>query len=134
MKSNFSNILLPFLFIALFSFSTQVFAQSEITFNLNLKPQLTDSTFVPGRDVVEIVGSIYPLRMSQGLKLKDTAPVDSIYSVTVDFPRRHTGDRLSYNYVLKTESETMREPMSRELQLRNGEFNLDVLNFGSFAW
>lgn len=108
-------------------------AQSTITFQVNLKPQLKDSVFIPGRDAVTLTGNIYPITNGE-ITLKDEAPRDSIYTVEVKFPGSYTGKKLEYNFVLETEQQTIKESMPRQLGIRSGTFTLDALYFDSFAW
>lgn len=117
----------------LFFFSHQGQAQAQITFQLNLKPQLEDSVFIPGRDVVKLKGNTYPLTGS-GITLVDASPKDSVYSVEVRFPGSANGNRISYNFVLETEPKTLKESMPRQLRLSRGKRELDALYFDSFAW
>lgn len=112
---------------------SSVAAQSTVTFNLNLKPQLEDSLFIPGRDFVEIKGDGYPLNMNSN-RLTDTAPRDSIYSITLRFARSDLNKNLDYSYILHVNGEQIRENMSRSIRIQPGEHDLDALHFNSFAW
>lgn len=113
--------------------SQNSYAQSKITFQVNLKPQLEDSVFIPGRDQVKLKGNQYPLT-GKGITLHDSAPKDSVYTVEVSFPGHASGKEISYNFILETEPRTITESMPRELLVRNGEHTLDALYFDSFAW
>lgn len=106
-------------------------AQSEVTFKVNLKPQLEDSVFIPGRDQIYLQGNVYPL--SSGQKT-DHAPADSVYEVSVRFPSRVVGQQLSYNFFIDTPQNTKEEQMPRNLQIRSRDQELDALYFDSFAW
>lgn len=122
-----------FLFCTLFSLDS--YAQATVTFNLNLKPQLEDSTFIPVTDVIELVGDLSPLGRNRVLRLRDLAPKDSIYTVEVEFPRRFNQRTLTYNFVLRTEIRgVFRESLPRTLLLRTGTVELDPFYFDAFAW
>lgn len=114
--------------------STSLLAQSSVTFNVNLKPQLVDSSFVPGRDQIEIIGNIRPLSMLRGYVLTDTEPVDSVYSVTMNFSTRFNRNTLTYNFVMTANSIKLTEVLERNLTLQNREVSLDALYFNAFAW
>lgn len=113
--------------------SQNSYAQTKITFQVNLKPQLEDSVFIPGRDLVKLKGNQYPLT-GKGITLRDSAPKDSVYTVEVSFPGHASGKKISYNFILETEPKTINESMPRQLLIRNGEHTLDALYFDSFAW
>lgn len=68
--------------------SSIINAQTSITFNVNLKPQLEDSSFIPGRDNLKIVGDLYPIITPNPYYLVDEEPIDSIYSITIRFSSR----------------------------------------------
>jgi len=130
----FKNTFLTFAIILItIGYSDFAYAQSSITFQVNLKPQLEDSVFVPGRDVAKITGNTYPLT-GRGVILEDTSPKDSIYTVEVKFPGSATGKEISYNFVLNVDEKVINESMPRSIRLRKGDFKLDALYFDSFAW
>ena len=125
--------LFTLLFIVLFT--TDTYAQSKITFNLNLKPQLEDSTFIPQTDIVEIIGDLSPLGRNRRLRLRDLEPVDSVYTVEIDFPRRFRNSTLTFNYIITTQlNGVFRESLPRTLALRPGQVELEAFYFNAFAW
>jgi len=130
---NYVKYLLWGLLIALATTNVGL-AQSEVTFKVNLKPQLEDSVFIPGRDQIYLQGNVYPLSNRQKTYLKDHAPADSVYEVSVRFPSRVIGQQLSYNFFIQTPQNTKEEQMPRNLQLRSRDQELDALYFNSFAW
>lgn len=115
-------------------FSVSMYAQSKITFNINLKPQLEDSTFVPGRDNVQLTGSIYPLTSANPTYLIDSEPIDSIYSVTISFPNRVRNQTLTYNFEMLIDYQKRKESLPRNLLISLSEVELDALYFDAFAW
>lgn len=132
MKTHFNKFLLLFVILG---FTTPIIAQStEVTFNLNLKPQLVDSTFIPGRDYVMVVGDLYPLKGINPFYLTDTSPVDSVYSITVRFPGRTMNQSLIFNFEMVLDQRKQKEMMPRSVLLSGGELKLDPLYFNSFAW
>lgn len=137
MKHRITTInLYALLFIAVTSVNT--FAQSEVTFNVNMLPQLRDSAFVPGRDVLKIVGNIYPIDNNREYILEDLEPIDSVYSITINFSSRFRGNTLKYNFEMIINEErqprTLTEVMERTLLLRAADTSLDPLYFNAFAW
>lgn len=107
-------------------------AQSTVIFNVNLQPSLKDSAFVPGRDIIQVKGNIYPLS-TRPVQLTD-ADSDSIYTAEIRFTSRYVGEQLEYNFEIVKPNETETERMSRKLNLRSGETELPALYFNAFAW
>lgn len=128
------KFLLTSLFLVSILTSSSIIAQSSVTFNVNLKPQLEDSSFVPGRDMLEIIGDIRPLSMLRTFRLTDTEPVDSVYSVTLNFSTRFNRQMLTYNFIMTANSVKLTEVLERNLTLQNREVSLDALYFNAFAW
>ncbi len=79
----------------------EVKAQVKVTFNLDLRAQIEDGSFIPGRDRAEVMGDIYPLTRSRNYQLRDLSPSDSVYSVEITFGRRFLNSELNYNYIIK---------------------------------
>lgn len=113
--------------------SGSVFAQ-KVTFNVNLKPQLEDSTFIPGRDQIKVVGSIQPINLATPYYLTDQEPIDSIYSVTINFSPRFRNQTITYNFEMTANYRKLTETLERQLLIRQGEVSLDPLYFNAFAW
>lgn len=128
------KFLLTSLFLISIFTSGSLIAQSSVTFNVNLKPQLEDSTFVPGRDKLEIIGDIRPLSMLRAFQLTDTEPIDSVYSVTLNFSTRFNRQTLTYNFIMTANDVKLTEVLERNLTLQNREVSLDALYFNAFAW
>jgi len=127
--------IVPFLLIScivLFS-SNAAFAQ-KVTFNVNLKPQLEDSTFIPGRDQLKVIGSVQPISLATPYYLTDQEPIDSVYSVTINFSPRYRNQTIIYNFEMTVNYRKIAEDLERELYLQQGESTLDALYFNAFAW
>ena len=121
------------LFIGFIALSTTSFAQTKVTFNLNLKPMLLDSTFIPGQEFLEIKGDFSPFTRTTRFQMTDEAPLDSVYSVTLDFPRRYNGQTLTYNYVIRSLIARERnEFLPRTLDLKGKEIVDPPYYFDSF--
>jgi hypothetical protein len=123
-----------FLLSALLFLAPQIVkAQSStVTFNVILKGQLEDSSFVPGRDYVRVTGNIPPL--NRPLILKDTAPIDSIFSGEITFSSRFNNQQLRYNYELVIDRRVTAEDTPRTLPLNGQDVILPPLHFNAFAW
>lgn len=128
-------LLLLLMSIGILSGVESAVAQTTVTFNVNLKPQLENGDFIPGRgDKIELTGNIIPLRPGVYLRMRDQEPIDSVYSVTVPFSRNQQDRSLSYNYVLTIDGETLSEDSPHRIVLRGRAINLDALYFGSNVW
>ncbi len=114
---------------------TDIIAQSaDITFNVNLQPQLKDSIFIPGRDRLIVTGNQYPFNQPD-TKLTDTStPKDSVYTVTLKFFRRDFNKTFNYSFVMYIDGEPIRESMVRQINVRPEDQDLDALYFDAFAW
>ena len=131
MKNYLTSIIASFLILAV---SIPASAQNTVTFKINLKPQLEDSIFVPGRDVALLQGNIFPLTPTNRVQLTEGSEVDSIYTVDVNFPFTAVDKELTYTYILKTPEEEIKEMNPRFLRIRKGDRELDALYFNTFAW
>jgi hypothetical protein len=121
-------------FFIVIGFSITGFSQSTITFNVNLKPQLEDSTFVPGRDQLKIVGDLYPINTPNPYYLLDEEPIDSVYTITIRFSSRFRNQMLSYNFEMMTNYIRNVEVLPRSIHLQSREVELDPIYFNAFAW
>ncbi len=123
------------LFVTLFLIVFTIVAEAQsVTFNVNLKPQLEDSSFVPGRDELKIVGDLYPLNTPTPYILFDEEPIDSVYSITVRFSSRFRNQTLTYNFEMLSNYVRLTEVLPRNLQLQGREVDLDAMYFNAFAW
>lgn len=101
---------------------------------MNLKPQLEDSSFIPGRDNLKIVGDLYPIITPNPYYLVDEEPIDSIYSITIRFSSRFRNQMLTYNFEMMANYIRTVEVLPRSIQLQSREVELDPLYFNAFAW
>jgi len=106
-----------------------------VTFNVNMKPMLEDSSFVPGQDVLRVTGNIYPLGPNQFVQLRDTSPRDSIFSAEVRFTNPQPNEVLEYTFqILRPENQIERERGMRRIPLRSTDMDLPPIYFNAFAW
>ena len=124
------------LFVAaalLLTSTIEVQAQHKVTFQINLKPMLEDSTFIPGQDYVQVTGSFSPIS-TRPVRLYDTNPVDSIYTAEVRFSSRYSNQELEYNFEIVSPDSKKKERLPRKVSLRSREIELQPLYFDAFAW
>ncbi len=99
-----------------------------------MKGALEDSLFIPSTDKIILMGDVRPLKGIDDIYLHDEEPTDSIFTAEVTFKRYLDGKRVSYNYVLDTQSKKYEEPRPRTLQLTGNEMILPPIQFGATAW
>lgn len=128
------NIFSALVVIILLVLSSDIYARQQVTFNVNLKPQLEDSIFIPGRDQLQLVGDLQPINTARPYFLTDSEPIDSVYSVTINFPGRFRNRTLTYNFEMTINYIKQTEDLERQLLLQLGEIELDALYFNAFAW
>lgn len=109
---------------------TNLKAQTEVTFNINLQPLLADSSFIPGMHFLEVRGDLRPFTRTTAFQMKDDAEIDSVYSVTLNFPRRYNGETLTFNYFIKSiRGGERKEFLPRYLRLNGREIELPPYYF-----
>ena len=123
------------LILILFLISSNIVGQtSKITFSVNIKPQLVDSVFIPGRDQLKLVGDLYPINNSIPYYLIDEEPIDSVYSITIRFGSRFRNQLLNYNFEMMANYIKYTEVMPRTVQLQGRDVELYPIYFNAFAW
>lgn len=126
---------LPFL-IFLFagsSISAAVSAQTRLTFRIDMRPQMKDRTFLPGRHAVEVAGNRLPFSKTHTVALRDRPPVDSIYVATVHFPSLSNGKVLQYRFLIRADNTAVAERRYRIQRLRQQKAVLPIVRFNSFG-
>lgn len=115
--------------------ASSVSAQTKVTFNVNMKPMLEDSTFIPGQDILRVKGDLQPFTRVTTFQLSDEQPIDSVYSVTVNFPRRYTDQTLTFNYFIQTLNRgTLQESLPRYIELKGMDVNHPPYVFDTFPF
>ncbi len=119
-----------------FCFAAYAQAQTKVHFNLDMKYALQNGLFSPLTEDVMLKGNISPLGESafQWVELKDTAPVDSIYTAVIEFPAIYDDQLLEYNFIIKRILTNEHEDRKRELTLSGTEEDLPDIKFNSYDW
>ena len=109
--------------------------QTKITFNIDMRPQIEDSTFIPAIHSIKLAGNQLPFSKTRKIKMRDRAPVDSIYSATVYFPSIVNDTFLEYNFLIKTPGgKVIQEQKVRLLQLEKQRESIPPSFFGKFGY
>lgn len=128
------SITVIFFTIAFFT-SISASAQTKITFNVDMKPMLEDSSFIPGQDILRVKGDLQPFTRVTTFQLNDEQPIDSVYSVTINFPRRYTDQTLTFNYFIQTLNRgTLQESLPRYIELKGMEISHPPYVFNTFPF
>ncbi len=115
--------------------SSDVLAQTEVTFRVNLRQLMRDSTFVPGRDLVRVKGDLRPFSRVNTFVMEQDEKNDSVYTVTINFPRRYNGEELTYNYFLQIAYRgNVEEDLPRYLKLTGRKTEIVPLEFNSYPF
>lgn len=121
---------------AIICFATYAQAQTKVSFQIDMKYALQKGMFNDLTNAVMLKGDKSPLGTSviQYVQLKDTAPVDSIYTAVIEFPSTHDGKLLEYNFVIKKLLTSEQEDRVRQITLNGGEMELPAIVFNSYDW
>ena len=131
MKNVLNKILGIVILVAIAGTAT---AQSQVTFQLNLKQQMKDSAFVPPQHSVVVTGNQLPFTSLNSFKMRDTEPVDSVYSAQVRFPSSEIGKTLKFKFEIKRpKKNNLTERQPRLLRIEEGTNTLRPDYFNSFA-
>lgn len=128
--TKYGGLIFALFFIAI---PTITSAQTEATFRIDMRPQIKDSTFIPGEHTVELSGNQLPFSNIRTIEMNDTAPIDSIYTATIHFPSPTNDKVLKYNFLIKTTDEKITERRPRLLPLRRQKQTLPIVLFNSFS-
>ncbi|MEX0845423.1 MAG: hypothetical protein WD022_09070 [Balneolaceae bacterium] len=108
-------------------------AQTTVTFNIDLKAMMKDSTFIPGQDFIQVTGSLYPLGNRRAVRLKDEEPVDSVFTAEVEFSRRNNDENLKFNFEIVKPDELISEKGRRTITLTGQNIIIPPVGFNSFV-
>lgn len=107
----------------------RAFAQSAVTFRVDMREPIKENNFVPSEDNVFIKGNQLPFSSTRMLELEDKAPKDSIYAASVQFSSIVNGKNLSYHFLIRRGSKKIDEQNNRSLVLSNEDIRLPVVGF-----
>ena len=109
-------------------------AQIEVSFNVNMKQDILDGYFDPTLDRLEITGDLYPLTRNRNYRLRDTEPIDSVYTVELTFPRRFLNQTLNYNFIMdRFNNPDVREGKIRTMRLFERKINVAPHLFDAYV-
>lgn len=107
-------------------------AQTTVTFRIDMRVQMKDSTFISGDHSIELKGNLIPFSDIHTISLHN-ASSDSIFATTVRFPSLVNEEILKYKYIIRTEDEIIKERRFRLLPLKGQEETLPIAGFNNFA-
>ena len=99
-----------------------------------MRPQIKDSTFIPATHTIKLAGNQLLFSKTRKIKIRDLAPIDSIYTTTVHFPSIVNDEFLEYHFSIKSPNEkVIQEQKVRLLQLEKKE-TIPPAFFGKFGY
>jgi hypothetical protein len=122
------------LFALIFTQFLIVQAQTTVTFNVDLRPMMKDSTFIPGQDFLQVNGNLYPFGLNRPVRMSDNTPKDSIFTAEVQFSRRFNNERLKYYFEIVKPDETLSESSNRFVHLNGQDIILPPVGFNSYVY
>lgn len=125
------------LLVALIILQNSAFAQSSVTFRVDIENYIKEGKFDPETDRVELFGDIMPLRNTRAVVMEPEDEEGSyIYTATVQFRSFDEGKTLNFRYRLVTERRIYNEDdiLPRSLTIRAGVMNLGADWFNLMAF
>lgn len=124
------------LLVTIFSISgfNSLYAQTNVTFKVNIQYLTEDQSFDPERDQVELIGNRHPLSATRPLEMLQDEDDPDLFSVEVTFPSDMVNVQLEYQYRVQLNHRYHNEDLPRSLRIPSGDQTLDALHFNSYAW
>ncbi|REL24801.1 hypothetical protein DYD21_16705 [Rhodohalobacter sp. SW132] len=111
-----------------------LYAQSEITFQVDITHLLDGSEFDENRDRVELIGNRSPLSAIQPQQMKPDENNPNLFKVSVTFPGSLSGNTLEYQFRVMLNNRYRNEDIPRSTRIPSGNQTLDSIYFNSYAW
>lgn len=119
--------------MALFN-SDQLFAQSDVTFQVDIMHLIDGHEFDPEEDRVELIGNRHPLSATRALKMERDEEEPTLFKLTVTFPMSMENSQLEYQFRAMINNRYRNEDIPRSLRITSDDQTLDSLYFNSYAW
>ena len=114
--------------------SAYAYAQSDVTFQVDITDLLDNSEFNPDEDKVELIGNKHPLSALRPLEMKQDEDKPTFFKLTVSFPMSMENSRLEYQFRALIDNRYRNEDIPRSLRISADDTTLDALYFNSYAW
>lgn len=111
-----------------------LYAQADVTFQVDITHVLEGSEFDPERDRVELIGNRSPLSAIQPRKMKPDEENQNLFKITVTFPTSLSNATLEYQFRVMINNRYNNEDIPRSLRIPANDRTLDSLYFNSYAW
>jgi len=108
-------------------------AQSEVIFQVNISNLISDQSFDPNRDRVEIIGNRSPLSATQPFELSADENNLNLFKATIPFPDSLSGTTLEYQFRVMINNRYRTEDMPRSLRIPYVNRTLNSIYFNSFT-
>jgi hypothetical protein len=114
--------------------TTNVYGQTEITFQVDITHLLDENEFDPEQDRVELIGNMHPLSATRPLKMKRDEDEPSLFKATVSFPISMENSQLEYQFRALIDNRYRNEDIPRAVRVTSDDKTIDSLYFNSYAW
>lgn len=114
--------------------SDKVYAQSDVTFQVDVTHLLDGHEFDPEKDRVELIGNQHPLSATRPLEMKRDEEEPTLFKLTVTFPMSMENSQLEYQFRAMIDNRYRNEDIPRSLRITSDNQTLDSLYFNSYAW
>ncbi|MFO7847695.1 MAG: hypothetical protein R6V27_14105 [Balneolaceae bacterium] len=122
------------LFLVVIAAPDELYAQTKVTFQVNLTHLLDGKEFNPETDKVELIGNRHPLSSTSPVDMNRDDENPNLFTRTVDFPAGMTNTRVEYQFRVLHNFRYHNEDIPRTLQVSDENQTLDSLYFNSYAW
>ena len=115
-------------------YSAHAYAQSDVTFQVDITDLLGDNELNADEDKVELIGNKHPLSALRPLEMKQDEDKPTLFKLTVSFPMSMENTQLEYQFRALIENRYRNEDIPRSLRITADDTTLDALYFNSYAW
>ena len=115
-------------------YSAHTYAQSDVTFQVDITDLLGNDEFNPDEDKVELIGNKHPLSALRPLEMKQDEDEPTLFKLTVSFPMSMENSQLGYQFRALIDNRYRNEDIPRSLRITADDTTLDALYFNSYAW
>ncbi|NBC26511.1 MAG: hypothetical protein GVY08_06600 [Bacteroidetes bacterium] len=111
-----------------------LYAQVDVTFQVDIREFTENGTFDPERDHVELIGDQSPLSVVQPVKLSPNEENSSLYTTTVTFSEVKRNKPLQYQFRVMINYRYRNEDLPRTIHIPSADTTIDAMYFNSYAW
>lgn len=111
-----------------------LYAQVDVTFQVDIREFIENGMFDPERDHVELIGDQSPLSGVQPVKMDPHKETSSLYTKTVTFSEVKSNKPLQYQFRVMINYRYRNEDIPRTIRIPSKDKTIDAMYFNSYAW